>query len=187
VIGMRALTCRRHRAALVDFADRREDGPTVRAALAHLDGCRACEAELATIALTITAVRRSFDHSRGAAPRPDAWPRLRHRVTRPSGAGRWAAPWGAVASAALVVAFAAPIAMHPPQYPALDGLGVEPTTVGLSELVARADDATEQRFLRTVHRAPTVVAPEVIATTRRMYPDNWRPPARTRTPPPKVD
>jgi anti-sigma factor RsiW len=187
VIGMRALTCRRHRAALVAFADRREDGQTIRAALAHLDRCRACEEELASIALTITAVRRAFEESRDAVPRPDAWPRLRHRVTRPSGVGRWAAPWGAVASAALVVAFAAPIAMHPPQYPALDGLGVEPTTVGLSELVDRADQAAERRFIRAIPRGPSPVTTQVVAAPRRVYPDNWRPPARSQTPPPKVD
>ena len=53
------LACRRHRAALLDFVDRRERGPKTPAALDHLERCDRCEREMAEYALTIVALRRA--------------------------------------------------------------------------------------------------------------------------------
>ena len=50
--------CRRHWAALVDFADRRELGPATAAALDHVARCARCERELSDLALTAIALRR---------------------------------------------------------------------------------------------------------------------------------
>jgi hypothetical protein len=72
---MRALACRRHRAALVAFVDRREEGAGTPPALLHLDRCDRCRSELESIALTIIALHRlagELDHlapSTARAPR----------------------------------------------------------------------------------------------------------------------
>jgi anti-sigma factor RsiW len=73
-------SCRRHRAALLDFVDRGELGDHAEAALAHLDRCDRCVAELEATALTITALRRLGEAIARQEPRPDAWPRLRGRI-----------------------------------------------------------------------------------------------------------
>lgn len=73
-------SCRRHRAALVDFVDRGELRETAEAAFAHLERCARCVSELETTALTITALRRLGDALARQEPPPDAWPRLRIQI-----------------------------------------------------------------------------------------------------------
>jgi anti-sigma factor RsiW len=74
--------CRKHRAALIDFVDRRELGASAEAALAHLERCSRCVSELEATALTIMALRRLGEALAREEPRPDAWPRLRLRIER---------------------------------------------------------------------------------------------------------
>lgn len=77
-------SCRRHRAALVDFVDRGAFGDSAEAAFSHLERCGRCVTELEATALTIAALRRLGDAMARQEPRPDAWPRLRDRITRRS-------------------------------------------------------------------------------------------------------
>jgi anti-sigma factor RsiW len=75
-------SCRRHRAALIDFVDRGDLSDSAEAAFSHLERCSRCVTELEATALTITALRRLGDAMARQEPRPDAWPRLRDRITR---------------------------------------------------------------------------------------------------------
>ena len=84
MIRRRGSACARHRAALLDFVDRRETSGATDAALAHLDRCPACEGELAEITVAITALRRMAAEARSVHPPDDAWRRLRSRIDRPS-------------------------------------------------------------------------------------------------------
>lgn len=74
--------CRRHRPALLDFVAGGETGPTTPAALAHLDRCDRCLAELESTSLTIAALRRLGTELADVEPPADAWPRLRTTVSR---------------------------------------------------------------------------------------------------------
>jgi len=73
-------SCRRHRAALIDFVDRGDLGDSAEAAFSHLERCSRCVAELEATALTITALRRLGDAMARQEPRADAWPRLKTRI-----------------------------------------------------------------------------------------------------------
>lgn len=88
MILRRPSSCAGHRAALLDFVDRRERRSGTDVALAHLDRCRSCEAELTEIALAITALRRIGTEVQLAEPSGDAWERVRQVAAR-----RPAAPW----------------------------------------------------------------------------------------------
>jgi hypothetical protein len=96
--------CGTHRAALIDFVDRRALGSATAAALSHLDRCRACEEELSGIALAIAALRRLHREVEGEEPAADAWLRLRARVQRPIDPWRWRATLGGLASSVMLVA-----------------------------------------------------------------------------------
>jgi hypothetical protein len=74
-------SCARHRPVLVDFVDRGEVGPATGRALAHLERCARCTEAIESTVLTITALRRMGDELRSIEPSPDAWPRLRARIT----------------------------------------------------------------------------------------------------------
>ncbi len=95
--------CADHRAALLDFVDRRERSDATAPALAHLERCRSCERELAETALTITALRRLQLEVQRLEPPPDAWPRLRARVAKPADPWRGRAALGGLATSALLV------------------------------------------------------------------------------------
>jgi len=125
VTGNLLSPCRRHRAALIDFIDRGEIEPRTRAALAHMEICRTCELEMERTALAITALRRLGLEAASAEPSPDAWPRLRARVSAPStGVLRWGGGLGAtVVGVALVAAIALPLALRQ-----AGGLSVSPST-----------------------------------------------------------
>ncbi len=187
MIGHLVPPCRRHRSALLDFAAGGEIEPRTRAALAHLEICRRCVVEIERTALTVAAIRRAFREARRAEPRPDAWPRLRSRVARPPRSGRLTSPWGALAGAALAAALFAPYALGPRLNPSLGGVGVDPNMIGVSELMERADEAAERRFLRALPRAPSTTVTGFMAAPRRIYPDDWRPPPRSQVPPPRID
>lgn len=115
--------CVDHRAALIDFVDRRDLGPATAAALDHLDRCRSCEAELSGIALAIAALRRLHGDVQRVEPPADAWLRLRARVERPAEVWRWRTTLaGLTASALLVAVLVAPVSFgsapnHVPQPP----------------------------------------------------------------------
>jgi hypothetical protein len=134
--------CRRHRAALIDFVDRGELEPRTRAALAHMEICRTCELEVERTALAITALRRLGLEAASAEPSPDAWPRLRARVSAPStGALRWGGGLGAtVVGVALVAAIGLPMALRQ-----AGGLSVSPST-GLSLLAGPASGSAIRRI-----------------------------------------
>jgi hypothetical protein len=80
--------CSGHRAALLDFIDGRERGPGTEVALAHLDLCRSCEAELSEIALMIRVLRRIQAEVQLVEPSPESWERVRGAAAR-----RTVAPW----------------------------------------------------------------------------------------------
>jgi hypothetical protein len=102
--------CVDHRAALVDFVDRRALGPATAAALGHLDRCRACEQELSGIALAIAGLRRLHRDVEGIEPPADAWLRLRSRIQRRGDPWRWRTTLASLtASTLLVGVIAAPI------------------------------------------------------------------------------
>jgi hypothetical protein len=142
VTGRLLSPCRRHRAALVDFVDRGEIEPRTRAALAHLEVCRTCEIDLERTAQAITALRRLGLEAAMTEPSPDAWPRLRARVSSPSVGGlRWGSGLGAtVVGAALVAAIGLPIALRQ-----AGGLGVSPST-GLGVLGAAVSGDSVRRI-----------------------------------------
>ncbi len=96
-------------AALLDFVDRRERGPSTPAALEHLAACERCERELAEVALTIIALRRAGRELR-ARPVPTA-DAARIAASAAPATGRW--PWRLqlgrlLASAAIVALVVAP-------------------------------------------------------------------------------
>jgi hypothetical protein len=96
--------CADHRAALLDFVDRRERSAATPAALAHLARCARCESELSQVALTIAALRRLQSEVLEAAPADDGWVRLRRRVARPVDPWPWRASLGGLATSAMLVA-----------------------------------------------------------------------------------
>jgi hypothetical protein len=77
---VRKAGCRAHRDVLLDFADGRVGTWETSAALAHLDGCRACEDELSRVMLAIIGLRRIREEVAAAEPSGDAWVRLRTRI-----------------------------------------------------------------------------------------------------------
>ncbi len=124
-------SCGPHRDALVDFVERREHGPATRPALAHLDRCRRCEAELGATLLTIHAVRRVLGEAARVDPPADAWERLRIRVQQPV-AGAWQARStiaGMIVSAGLVTALVGPSTVLRPQGPVEDEPGPAPAVL----------------------------------------------------------
>jgi len=141
--------CGTHRAALLDFVDRREIGPGTPAALEHLDQCHHCRTELAATVLTIHAVRRLLAEARALEPSGDAWERLRARVQRPA-ASAWqarSALAGAVVGAGLVAMLVGPSVVWRPR----DLVEREPGP-GPAALLARtvAEQRAEAAFLNRV-------------------------------------
>lgn len=145
--------CADHRSVLLDFVDRRERSAATPAALAHLDRCRACEQELAGAALTIAALRRLHATLADAEPEPDAWLRLRRRVTRPVDPWRWRATLGGLATSAMLVAvLVMPVTIGQPA--TLDN------GLGLPDLPA--DLARESTYLASVRTGTLPPAPRVV-------------------------
>jgi hypothetical protein len=95
--------CKDHRAALYAWADRRELGPGTASALGHLDRCRDCERELTQVVQMVTALARLRRELEQAEPAPDAWLRLRDRISRPVDPWRWRTSLGSLAASSLLV------------------------------------------------------------------------------------
>jgi len=144
MIGAWRSRCLGHRAALLDFVDRREIGPSTDAALDHLDRCRACEGELTDIALAITALRRIHHEARDVEPAHDAWLRLRASITRrPAALWRWRMTLGGLmTSATLVGALAGPMAIDN----ARDAAPIRETLIETVAPGAPAADPSELRI-----------------------------------------
>jgi anti-sigma factor RsiW len=127
---MTPFACRRHRAILVDFVDRRERGPRTPAALEHLARCERCERELAEIALTVIALRRA-GRELALVPVPTAQA-ARIVATAVPPKDRWA--WrlqlgGLFAASALSVLLVVPGLAHPSFSATSDGLSRQRTHV----------------------------------------------------------
>ena len=74
-------SCSRYRRLLVDFVDHGEVGPFTADGLAHLEHCPRCTEMVESTVLAITALRRLGNDLGDIEPEPDAWPRLRARIT----------------------------------------------------------------------------------------------------------
>jgi anti-sigma factor RsiW len=159
-------SCRRHRAALVDFVDRGELGDSAEAAFTHLERCRRCVSELESIALTITALRRLGDAMARQEPRPDAWPRLRARLAR----GRRPLVMSPIAGMALGMAVVAAI-VGP--YEIRSG----PLGPVLDEANQQADPwVAEQRFVTAGRNGPLAERVTIrLDGATRNYPDGIQP------------
>jgi hypothetical protein len=180
-----SLACARHRSALVDFVDHAEIGPATGAALAHLDRCGRCTADLEAIVQTITALRRLGDEAGRLEPEGDSWPRLRDRLTR------WRpAPWkimtplaGSVMSLALVAVLIVPLrfgtSSSEPASSKPDR--VSPSTgIVTSTPASAADGRIERAYIATVRRLESSAAGpsqggEPGIAFNRIYPDDVRP------------
>ncbi len=183
-------SCRRHRPALIDFLDRGEIGPSTGDALAHLDRCDQCTADLESTMLTITALRRLGDEAAVMEPAADAWPRLRARI------GGWrqvrwsfASPRVGTVMSALVVA----LIVGPLQF----GQAAVPSSVGVPSpdrgRVSVQERVAEAAYIarRGVFPATSVSAPtssdfgmttDDTTTIPRKYPDNIKPDRKEVTP-----
>jgi hypothetical protein len=128
-------TCRRHRAALFDFVDHGLMGPQTGEALAHLEGCDSCTELLDSTVLAIAALRRLGDEAARIEPPPDAWPRLRARLTtrRPSRVSFVSPLGGMVMTIALAAILVAPLRLS--HGSTTDGLG---DSVGPSDRTSSA-------------------------------------------------
>lgn len=175
--------CRRHRAALLDFVDRGEIRPETAPALAHLDRCDRCTAELESTVLTITALRRLGDEASRLEPAVDAWPRLRARLDRWRPV-RWAVmspTAGLVMSLSLVAVLVAPIR--------IDGSGqrrVDTEAASDRSHAALVDRRVEADYISAMSRKGTFPEAPVIVRSSdwipKTYPDNIRPDRKEVTP-----
>lgn len=149
--------CGRYRGSLLDFVDRRDQGPDTAVALDHLDHCAHCRSELEATALAITALRRLGADARGTEPPPDAWQRVRDRIAVRGAVWRWrSSVAGLAVGAALVATVIAPAAMWQHSVATLQEIGLEP-----QRLLERqyAEERAEQRIIaeqRLIRSTPVV-------------------------------
>lgn len=140
--------CAPHRRSLVAFVDRGEIGPRTDAALAHLDACPGCSAEMETIALAVVALRRIGREAAIAEPPTDAWDRLRQRIERPRVAV-WQARAtlaGVAVAAGLVGILVGPSTMTLPRVVYLQEVGTSPAAFDAIRLAeVRAENAVIDR------------------------------------------
>ena len=169
-------SCRRHRPALLDFIDRGEIAdPGTGLALAHLDRCDRCTADIEATVLAITALRRLGEDASHAEPSPDAWPRLRARIDRwrPK---RWAVlspTAGMVMSVALVAVLIAPLRIGTAaSSPAPSAGPVDLNPVSQSERRVEADYISSARHGTLPASQPITRS---TGTSYRNHPDNYRP------------
>lgn len=163
MIERRGPECAAHRAALIDFADRREIGPGTRAALDHLDRCRGCEWEVEATALAITALRRLWAEAQRAEPPADAWSRLRMRLERPRvPVWRWRTSIGGLlVGTGLVAALLAPVGILAPRPAILQEYGFDPEFSAALQLAEQRAESTwlqQQRLVRVVPSVPAEIA-----------------------------
>jgi hypothetical protein len=157
--------CADHRTTLLDWVDRREIGRRTAAALAHLDRCPRCERDLAASALTIHALRGVGRDLAAAEPSPDAWLRLRARITRRADPWRWRATLaGSATSALLVAVLVMPIT--------IGGPFVRPSAdAPRAELAERKHEAAYLAGIRDGELPPTPHVERGVGGVPRTYPD----------------
>jgi hypothetical protein len=166
--------CARHRSVLVDFVDHAEIGPATAPALAHLDQCSRCTADLEVIVQTITALRRIGDEAGRVEPPVDSWPRLRARLTRWR-PGQWkimSPVSGMAMSLALVAVLVVPLRFGGASGDAAPSPNLDRVVPSPAERRIEANYITSTR--REVSRAPELVATSS-GTGPRKYPDDMRP------------
>lgn len=180
--------CGRHRAALVDFVDRAEIGPSTGAALNHLDRCERCTSELESTVLAITALRRLGEEAAGVEPPADAWPRLRARIDRWR-ARRWlvmSPTLGTAMSALLVAVIVGPLQFGDSNLAASAASAPEERgRVSIEERRAEAAYIARRGDLPSGESASTTSSFRVIVDASaipRKYPDNIRPERKEVTP-----
>ena len=169
-------SCRRYRSALIDFIDHAEvRDPDTGLALAHLDRCDRCTAELESTVLAITALRRLGDEAARMEPSADAWPRLRARLDRWRPV-RWVVmspTAGMVMSVALVAVLIAPLRFSgAASTSAPTAAPVDRNPVSLTERRVEAD------YILSTHQGTLPASQPVVrsaGTYPRNYPDNYRP------------
>lgn len=172
----RASACSRFRPDLLDFVDHRARSPRTADALAHLDRCRACEAEIAGVALAVHGLRRLGSEVAAAEPGPDAWDRLADRIRRPAPAPwRWRLTLGGALGAALLVALVVgPATVRNEQVTEITWTLPPPVAMPAS----REELLVEQRYLDAIRvqrpSAAPVVRPDT-GSVPRVYPDGYRP------------
>jgi len=165
--------CGRHRAALLDFVDRGDVGPSTGAALAHLERCSRCTQMLDATVLTIAALRRLGDDVARAEPRADTWPALRARlrVWRPSGVFSPLA--GMAMAVALCVLLVVPIRLQGGQLSdALGGLATA-SSPSASAVIAIYSSSARRGADAANFRGSTGVSPW--SQPKILYPDGIRP------------
>jgi hypothetical protein len=180
-----SVACARHRSALVDFVDHAEIRPATSAALAHLDRCTRCTADLEALVQTITALRRLGDEAGRVEPEADAWPRLRDRLTRwrPSSWRIMTPLAGSAMSLALVALLIVPLRFGGSSDDAVSSNSdrLSPSAgVLTSTSVSAADRQLERAYIATVRRLDlpaggTSEAGDVTNAFIRIYPDHIRP------------
>ena len=150
--------CGRYRGSLVDFVDRRDQGPDTAAALEHLDRCAHCRSELEATALAITALRRLGADARASEPGADAWQRVRNRIAERGAVWRWrSSVAGLAVGAALVATVIAPAAMWQHSVATLQEVGLDPQhLLDRRHAEERAEQRiiAEQRLIRSTPVAP---------------------------------
>jgi hypothetical protein len=172
--------CQRHRPALVDFIDRGEVvEPATGLALAHLDRCDRCTAELESTVQAITALRRLGDDIAHLEPAADAWPRLRARLERWRPL-RWTVmspSVGMVMSVALVAVLIAPMRIGGPA-PFISPFADQPARPTIVDAVTLTERRVEAEYISSIQQG-TLPASEPVAEPAgsypRNYPDNYRP------------
>jgi hypothetical protein len=180
-----SVACARHRSALVDFVDHAEIGAATGAALAHLDRCSRCTADLEAIVQTITALRRLGDEAGRIEPEADAWPRLRDRLTRwrPSSWRIMTPLAGSAMSLALVALLIVPLRFGASAggTPSSNSDRISPSAgIVTSTPISAADRRIESAYIATVRRLDlpaggTSEAGDVGNAFNRIYPDDIRP------------
>ena len=163
--------CPDHRRSLVAWADRREIGPGTAAALAHLDSCRDCEAEVTRIRLTIHAMRTIASEAAAVEPSRDAWPRLRARVDQPRRAPwQWRTTLGGTLVSTLIVAV---VVGAGGGITSFDRQLIAPS---MTTSVSREEHAIETAYISArVARTGPSGPRSMPASIPRQYPDGVRP------------
>jgi hypothetical protein len=168
-------TCRRHRAALLDFVDHGLIGPPTADALAHLEGCDACTAMLDSTVLAIAALRRLGDDAARVEPPPDSWPRLRARLTvrRPSRVSIVSPLGGMVMTIALAAVLVAPLRLS--HGPATDQVGNSAETSDAGSPALTAVYSSSARRGTDGSNSPDSSRSRAGIQPRLIYPDGGRP------------
>lgn len=164
-------TCRRHRAALLDFIDHGLMGPETGEALAHLENCDSCTEMLDSTVLAIAALRRLGDEAARIEPSRDSWPRLRARLTtrRPSRVSIVSPLGGMVMTIALAAILVAPLRLS--HGSATDGIGDAVGSSGPSSSAISAAYTSSAKRGTDGSNSPAAPKPRVEIQSKLIYPD----------------